>query len=135
MSLRTRMFKIFSNAPPTGNFLNIDIAVSDLDAGRSGAAGTVDIFPATATTGKLALTAAASTGDTTTTIVNAYQRDMNRRWAELDKALRIMIVDNDVLGLSDTPPRVILQIQPAGRFTFPTDPAGTSRAFRPGRSR
>lgn len=47
--------------------------VVNLDAGSSGAAGTVDIFPSTASKGKLALTAADSAGDTTTTIVNASQ--------------------------------------------------------------
>jgi hypothetical protein len=50
----------------TGNITNID-------AGASGSAGTVDIFPSTASKGKLALTAADSAGDTTTTIVNASQ--------------------------------------------------------------
>ena len=65
----------------------------------------------------------------TTTIVNRYSRDLDRRWRELDQVLKQMIVKDDVLGLSDTPPRVILQIQPAGRFSFPTDPAGKARAF------
>lgn len=52
-----------------------DLTVSggDVDCGSSGAAGTVDIFPATASKGKVSLTAANSTGDTTTTIVNAEQ--------------------------------------------------------------
>jgi hypothetical protein len=45
----------------------------NIDAGSSGAAGTVDIFPTTALKGKIALTAADSAGDTTTTIVNASQ--------------------------------------------------------------
>lgn len=54
-----------------GDFRNLDAV--NIDAGASGAAGTVDIFPATVTSGKLALTAADSAGDTTTTIVNASQ--------------------------------------------------------------
>jgi len=49
------------------------IAVTNVDAGASGTAGTVDVFPSTAAKGKLALTAADSAGDTTTTIVNASQ--------------------------------------------------------------
>lgn len=54
-----------------GDFRNLDAV--NFDAGASGTAGTVDIFPSTATTGKIALTAAANAGDTTTTIVNASQ--------------------------------------------------------------
>lgn len=52
-----------------------DLTVSggDIDAGASGTAGTVDIFPSTASMGKIALTAADNAGDTTTTIVNASQ--------------------------------------------------------------
>ena len=51
---------------PTVNSTNID-------AGASGTAGTVDIFPTTAAMGKLAFTAADNAGNTTTTIVNASQ--------------------------------------------------------------
>jgi hypothetical protein len=47
--------------------------LTNLDAGASGTAGTVDVFPTTAAKGKVALTAADSAGDTTTTIVNASQ--------------------------------------------------------------
>lgn len=52
-----------------------DVTVSggDIDAGASGTAGSVDIFPGTAARGKIAITAANSAGDTTTTIVNASQ--------------------------------------------------------------
>lgn len=45
----------------------------NLDAGRSGTAGSIDIFPATAARGKLNFSAADSAGDTTTTITNASQ--------------------------------------------------------------
>lgn len=54
-----------------GDFRNLD--VTNLDAGLSGTAGTVDVFPTTASKGKIAITAADSTGNTTTTIVNASQ--------------------------------------------------------------
>lgn len=54
-----------------GDFRNLD--ATNFDAGASGTAGTVDIFPSTAAKGKVALTAADSAGDTTTTIVNASQ--------------------------------------------------------------
>lgn len=47
--------------------------ITNVDAGASGTAGTVDVFPSTASSGKLAITAADSAGDTTTTIVNASQ--------------------------------------------------------------
>lgn len=47
--------------------------ITDLDCGASGTAGTLDIFPTTALKGKIALTAADSAGNTTTTIVNASQ--------------------------------------------------------------
>lgn len=50
-----------------------NFGVTNLDAGVSGTAGSVDVFPATAAKGKLAITAADSAGDTTTTIVNASQ--------------------------------------------------------------
>lgn len=46
---------------------------TDIDAGASGTAGSVDIFPATASRGKIRLTAANSAGDTTTDITNASQ--------------------------------------------------------------
>lgn len=49
------------------------IATTDIDAGASGTAGTVDIFPATAARGRIRLSAANSTGDTITTITNASQ--------------------------------------------------------------
>ena len=45
----------------------------NIDAGASGSAGSVDVFPTTASKGKLAITAADSAGDTITTIVNASQ--------------------------------------------------------------
>lgn len=52
-----------------------DLTVSggDIDAGASGTAGTVDIFPSTASKGKTQFTATDNTGDTTTTITNAAQ--------------------------------------------------------------
>ncbi len=43
------------------------------DFGKSGTAGSIDLFPSTASMGKLRLTAADSSGDTTTAIVNASQ--------------------------------------------------------------
>lgn len=46
---------------------------TDIDAGKSGTAGSLDIFPTAAAKGKLSLVAADSTGDTTTTITNAAQ--------------------------------------------------------------
>ncbi len=46
---------------------------TDLDVGSSGTAGTVDIFPATASKGKLQIAPADNTGDTTTTLTNAAQ--------------------------------------------------------------
>lgn len=47
-----------------------DLIVSggDIDAGASGAAGTVDVFPGTASKGKLAITCTAQTGNTTVTL-------------------------------------------------------------------
>lgn len=50
-----------------------NVSVTNLDAGASGTAGTVDVFPSTASKGKLAITAAANAGDTTNTLVNASQ--------------------------------------------------------------
>lgn len=48
-------------------------AATNIDAGASGTAGTVDIFPSTASKGKIQITATDSTGNTTTTITNALQ--------------------------------------------------------------
>jgi hypothetical protein len=50
-----------------------NVGLVNLDAGSSGVAGTVDIFPTTASKGKTAFTAADNTGDTTTTIATALQ--------------------------------------------------------------
>jgi len=52
-----------------GDFRNLDAV--NIDAGSSGAAGTVDVFPSTASKGKLALAAVDNDGDTATTISNA----------------------------------------------------------------
>lgn len=49
------------------------IVTTDIDAGASGTAGTVDVFPTTASKGKIAIVATANTGNTTTTITNAAQ--------------------------------------------------------------
>lgn len=49
------------------------VNATNVDAGASGTAGTVDIFPTTASKGKIALTATANTNNDTTTITNAAQ--------------------------------------------------------------
>lgn len=54
-----------------GEFRNV-VGVN-FDAGKSGAAGTVDIFPTTGSKGKLAISAADNAGDTTTAIVKGAQ--------------------------------------------------------------
>lgn len=67
---------ISGNQTVSGNqTITGDLTVSggDIDAGASGAAGTVDIFPATASTGKTQFTATANAGNTTTTITTAEQ--------------------------------------------------------------
>lgn len=50
-----------------GDFRNLD--VTNLDAGASGTAGSVDVFPTTASKGKLAITCTDQTGDTTVSLV------------------------------------------------------------------
>lgn len=50
-----------------------NVTAVNYDAGASGTAGTVDVFPTTAASGKVSFTAADSAGDYTTTIVNASQ--------------------------------------------------------------
>lgn len=45
----------------------------DVKAGASGTPGTVDVFPSTASKGKMEISAADNSGDTTTTITNASQ--------------------------------------------------------------
>ncbi len=49
------------------------IVTTNIDAGASGTAGTVDVFPTTTAKGKIAISAADSADDTTTTITNASQ--------------------------------------------------------------
>ena len=61
------------------------VGVVNLDAGSSGVAGTVDIFPNTASKGKIAITAVANTSDDTLTIVNA----------EIGQATTLTIPDPD----------------------------------------
>lgn len=53
--------------------LSTNIAGPDLDLGSSGIAGSLDVFPTTASKGKLRVVAAASAGDTITTLTNASQ--------------------------------------------------------------
>jgi len=52
-----------------GDFRNLDVV--NLDAGLSGTAGTVDVFPTTAAKGKLIISATDNTGDTNVTLKNA----------------------------------------------------------------
>lgn len=52
-----------------GDFRNLDVV--NLDAGASGTAGTVDVFPATASRGKLIVSATNNTGNTNVTLTNA----------------------------------------------------------------
>jgi hypothetical protein len=47
------------------------VRITNIDAGSSGVAGTVDVFPATAASGRVRLSAADSAGDYILTIVNA----------------------------------------------------------------
>lgn len=53
------------------NLSAVTLAATNLDAGASGTAGTVDVFPSSATSGKIAITAADNAADHTITIVNA----------------------------------------------------------------
>lgn len=48
-----------------------NLTLTNLDAGASGTAGTVDVFPTTASKGKLILSAVANDGDTNVTLTNA----------------------------------------------------------------
>jgi hypothetical protein len=61
----------FTVADTTGAVACGDIQCKggDIDAGLSGTAGSVDIFPSTVTSGKLAITCADQTGDTTVSLV------------------------------------------------------------------
>ncbi|KKN88050.1 hypothetical protein LCGC14_0251220 [marine sediment metagenome] len=64
----------------------------------------------------------------TSRIVRRYQADLARRWREVNRVLRQLIVTDDVLGLG-TPPRAFLQIDLPGRFDFPADVPGKAAAF------
>lgn len=50
-----------------------NLTVTNLDAGASGTAGTLDVFPTTAAKGKTSFSAADNAGDTTTSIATAAQ--------------------------------------------------------------
>jgi hypothetical protein len=52
----------------TGGGGSGDLAAANIDVGASGTAGTLDIFPATASKGKLQITCTNQTGDTTVTL-------------------------------------------------------------------
>jgi len=58
---------IVSADKDAGDFRNLDCV--NLDAGSSGAAGTIDVFPTTASRGKLELSCTDQTGDTTVSVV------------------------------------------------------------------
>lgn len=60
---------VVDSSKDIGDFRNLDCV--NLDAGASGAAGTLDVFPATASKGKLIISAVDNTGDTAVTIKNA----------------------------------------------------------------
>ncbi len=65
----------------------------------------------------------------TTRIVRQYQADLARRWREVNRILRQLIVTDDVLGLG-TPVGAFLQIGDLpGRFDFPADVPGKAAAF------
>ncbi len=49
------------------------LVLPSIQAGKSGTAGTLTLYPSTSQKGKIVFSAAASAGDTTTTIVNASQ--------------------------------------------------------------
>lgn len=61
---------VASKALVLGATKNADtIVITNIDAGASGTAGTVDVFPATAAKGKLAVSVTDQTGDTTVDLV------------------------------------------------------------------
>ena len=65
---------ILSSATLTATTLvNTTLTTANVDAGASGIAGSVDVFPTTAAKGKVAITATDNTGDTTTSIVVGAQ--------------------------------------------------------------
>lgn len=57
----------------SGNDAGSSATYTDIDAGASGTAGSLDVFPTTAAKGKLRVVAADSAGDTASTITNASQ--------------------------------------------------------------
>ncbi len=57
----------------TPDLVGEDVGFKNIDAGKSGQVGTVDLFPPTASKGKVQHKAADSAGNTTTTITNASQ--------------------------------------------------------------
>lgn len=71
MGFSDRVLKVLKDTNVQELFENIDIEVSDLDVGKSGSAGTIDIFPSTASKGKLRITCADQTNDTTVTLTTA----------------------------------------------------------------
>ncbi len=57
----------------TPDIVGADVGFTNLDLGASGELGSLDLFPSTASKGKLEVKAADSAGNTTTTVTNASQ--------------------------------------------------------------
>lgn len=58
---------VVDSSKDIGDFRNVDC--TNLDAGASGTAGTVDVFPSTASKGKLSISCTDQTGDTTVSLI------------------------------------------------------------------
>jgi len=68
IEIQTKMADITAAQSFTGTQTFSTIVATDVDAGASGTAGTVDVFPATASKGKLQITCTDQTGNTTVTL-------------------------------------------------------------------
>lgn len=71
--MSSTVFLLAGVATLTGVLAGSASVGTDLDVGSSGTAGTIDVFPSTASKGKLQIAPADNAGDTTTTLTNASQ--------------------------------------------------------------
>lgn len=102
----------------TGTTANVPtVNATNIDAGASGTAGSVDVFPTTASKGKFTVTATDNTGDTTTTLTNAAMgqasvisvRDPLAATAVIDpeQIAVVTLTSAQILSLHTTPITVI----------------------------
>lgn len=71
MGFSDRVMKVLGGRNAQEALANIDVVAQSMELGKSGLAGQLDVFPSTASKGRLRLTCADQTGDTIVTLTTA----------------------------------------------------------------